>query len=414
MDRAGYVPNHLKKAASEIRKIHTQTADKTKLSDEEIRKLIAEVCALPADRVEGYAILLSDRRLLILAEYITHNSFGVNLENVKAVLECRINGEIFRTVYQGWQNEYHAHPVRECRQFMLSAVRNHRAEISYIKEHGLDSALEMWLNSKKPALEACVSLLNYCNHSSCDISTAEKHFDFTGSYLAREAIKWYYCCCEAKVYLGMTDAALHAKVKDFEAEYMKKFLLNFLEKLTVKQLAAYNLIWGLAQKIIGEPNLRPYNLFFSEAGKRAEILRNKYLEWRFINQIDIIFGRDYRSQFWKGKVLDYNATDYETKKSGEVLIMIFGNIYVLEFKSVGPVYFFTKKYYKENVERLFGSSISRTLTDIKSILYNNHTNREGFRSRYLHQGDWEYPVGGQLERLLKRHQLPRFPLSSTD
>lgn len=402
MDRAGYVPNHLKEAASEIRKIHTSTVDNIKPSNTEIKKLIAEVCAIPAERVEDYAMLLSDRRLLILAEYLTHNSFGVELKNIKAVLELRISGEIFRTVYKGWQNEYHAHPVLECREYLLSAVKNHSADIDYIKEHGLDLVLEMWLNSKEHALEACISLLNYCNHNKCDIAVAEKHFDFAGSYLAREATKWYYCCCNAKVYLSMTDAVLHAKVKDFEAKYMKQFLLNILEKLTVKQLASYNLIWGLAQKIIGEPNLYAYTLFFSEAGKKAEILRNKYLEWRFINQIDNIFGKDYRSQFWKGKVLDYNATEYETKKSGEVLIMIFKNIYVLEFKSVGPVYFFTKKYYKENIERLFGSSISRTLTDIRSLLYNNHTDKEGIKNRYLHHGDWELPVGRQLDRLVKR------------
>lgn len=407
MDRAGYVPIHLKEVASEIRKIHTETADRAKTSNEEIKKLIMAVCALPAERIEDYASLLSDRQLSILAEYITRNTFGFTMQNVKAVLECRINGEIFRTVYKGWQNEYQVHPVRECREFLLSAVRNHSEDIDYIKEHGLEIDLETWLSSKEIALEVCVSLLNFCGGNAVDIAVGEKYFDISGSVLSREATKLIYCYCEAAVYLNLTDVALHTKVKDFEVELVKKFLFNFLEKLTVKHLAAYNRIWSLARTIIGEPNSRQYNKFFSEAGKRAEILKNKYLEWRFINQIDIVFGGDYRSQFWKGKVLDYDATDYETKKSGEVLIMIFGNIYVLEFKRVGPVYFFTKEYYKENIERLFRTNIIYSVPEIRSILCNNHKDKEGFTNSYWHRGDWEYPVGRQLESLLKRYQLPR-------
>ena len=402
MMRFSYDPVKIKQAANEIRKMHTVKvkANKENISSE-IKDFISEVCSLPDENVEPYADLLSYNKLFILSEYITQNNFHTDLKNIIKILKYRMNPDIFQTIYKNWQNYYRDHFVPECGELLLSAIKTHHSDIKYITDHNLDPYFEVWLNSDEIDCEVCRTLIQYSiEHKNCNFEDAAKHYDISGSVIASEAFKWYFCCCGSTVFLNMTDEKLYDETKSYNSKFVKRFLLNFLKCLNVNQLMKYRRIWEMAYNNIGEPGFNKFNYFFTKDIENSESLKKKYTQWHYIHQMYDIFGGDERSKFWQGKVLDYDASEYQYIKSKEALIMLFGNYYIIEFKNIGALYIFSKKYYLDNIKRYFDSS--QTVTEIKSALFHAHVNREGFYNRYEHRGQWKGIVSNQLRKLLGR------------
>lgn len=408
MLKFSYVPIRLKQTANEIRHSHRSVSEPVKdLPGEDAEKFVREVCALSTEKVQNYARLLSDRKVLILAVYLTQNNFHVELDNIIMILRLRMSADVFRTIYRSWQNSYNVYTIPECTDFITLTIKRCAEKSYYIKTHGLKSSFERWSKADNIDLEVCKTLIKYCERNKCDYSEAENYFDIKGSVLAEQASKWYYCCCDGAVLISTGDIELYDKVKNYDSSFRRKFLLNFLNCLDVKQMAEYKNVWKIAYDNIGAPEGKGYNLFFPEKTDNIELIKKRYRQWYIINQMYSIFGVDERSRYWEGKVYDYDVTECNYKKSVETFIMKFNgkyvSYYIIEFKTIGPLYIFSEKYYNENIKRLFTEYLyANSSNELRSVLYHNHTQREGFDNRFTHHGYWQGSINTVLKKVLGR------------
>ena len=400
-----FEPLKLKKAAEKIKQIHKHKADYiSDISPADEDKLIKEVCALTEDKLKPYAMLLASYKLKHLATYLVcNNNDNIDMSNITKILEYRMNDDVFRIIYRGWQGRYMYDDNPECCELMKKALAENKLE--YIRTHGLDKYLSVWLDytdTEQLEYDVCKAVLYYKSASQeMEYEDAEKHYDIFGKSLAKNAQRWFYCCCPREEYLIFNDVELSNKMSAFKDKHMTMFTLNFIKKLEMKDLEKYGaFVWRRIASHIGDPYSQMFNRFWNNQTDCDEI-KKKYIQWYNIQQIGRIFTDSGRCVFWKKRVFDYDDVECRLIAQNDAILMRFGEYVVIEFREVGAVYFFSQNYYDENIKPFFERSWE-SLTDKKSRLKNLHHYVEGFENRYEHRGDWTYKISGRLNRLMRK------------
>lgn len=382
-----YYPKRLAKAKEEIEKIHTNVAETVVAEDlQSLRDFIDEIVALEKNELEGYACTLNKKELQMLCMYIPSNKYGVPLDNLLGVVSYQLSELRIRILYQYWQNNYSYQESRG----IFEMIQKQQTFYNMFKDsYQTDCGKIAESIRNERVLELYISFLH-----GKDLESTEAYQKALLRYglnlefqLAKDCMKEFYFICAGKVYMDMGEYSLYQKLLSMKPWQLKKLLVNLLKKLADSQLDEFYKIAEYYETRTGEYGSQKFNDYFSQIPPN---LTQKYHAWMNRYKIQKVFINDAnndRSSFWKqysnqAHINIYNSTD--------AMAIIFDKTIFIEFRTLGPVYHYTREYYNEKVARAV-VNYSKEI-DLKSYLLHG---TEPLK-RKVHIGHWQYEIARQI------------------
>lgn len=176
MDNFNFYPLNLKKAANEIKKMHTHRSEiyKKSFNSEEFKMFVEKISKMNAESLFLYMKCISDYDIDILARYVLINNFNINLKNIYLILKINLTAARFAIIYYQWQNVYN-----NCnsKYFILDLIshRNNDMNTFFNNSHLSAEILMSWINSdnvKKSVIRSLCSVMQNKN----DINSAKEKY----------------------------------------------------------------------------------------------------------------------------------------------------------------------------------------------------------------------------------------------
>ncbi len=387
-----YHPKKLIETAKEIAYRHKAVGTlQTLKQGDRLKELIQSLVKIPAKDVPTRAYVLSEEEVMMVAGYLPHNYYNQQLTNLFQIVSLRGNIHVYRTLFRQWQCAYQG---KECRDFMAAMIRGKSELCAVLQEnHFTESDFLNILAADDPAQ----ALIVLCS-KSVGKDGLEGKLKFLGieddTPLFNDCIFLFYTCCSAKNYLAAGEEVLRGVIVQYKGKYggvyLKKFLINFLHVLSMKDLRSFS---AIGRKLcssefpVGYPGTPKALQYFQDT---PDGIYRKYCDW--INWIHLYdyFGTDERSRFWE----NYRFEAVHRYSRSNSIALEFRNCFVVEFlgDAQGPLYFYNKDFYTKHVLAL---QASETNPKLRSILYNND---ESYIERFVHRGWWQAEVSSFLMR----------------
>lgn len=368
-----YTPKRLQCAKEDIVLIHQKTSEAPKMTkNEELRKMILSLVALEQFQVKPQAYALTSREIDLVAGYIPHNYFNVDMKNLFRIFTYRSTDRLCQILFNQWQDSYHN---RACNKFMreilvydehliVLAQNNHMPETmfdSVLQDH--DIATRFGKEIKKR---------NFTGKKS--LAERLAYFGIRGdSQLYLDCEFLFYTYCDKEDYLNVQKLSLLNLVKQYSKrsqETLKDFLQNFLSKLELKELLSFKELAMFLQTITGDngENKSKFENFFNAFDS---LLVRKYINWINLYKVEEYFGYDERSSFWK----QYKFESVRKYSYSNAVVMEFERYYAVEFlgRAMGPIYMYSKDYFEKNI--------------IMRFKWNDN---QQMRQELLHNSTWVY------------------------
>ena len=306
----------------------------------EMEELLRRMYQVDPSMVKAAALSLSDRQADMLAGYLPYNFYGEDETRLFEVMDNRLDERSSRTLYMQWQNAY-SNPA--CNEFMIRMSR---------KEGGFKKMLEGYGIST----DAFIKVLESINIPlGFDEELMGKHFSddqdldnrLRGYGIIEESMLDIACKCAMLTYCGRIDYLncsqenLIAIFQDYDLYMQKKFLMNFLRRMSLKDLESYPELAAHLRSITGYPGSVEYLEFFDEADPEIVL---KYADWINIFKLNIFLENDERLDFWK-RYRYVNVIRYPVSNT---LVLEFKNHVAVEFlgDDKAPVYFCEKEIFR--------------------------------------------------------------------
>lgn len=370
-----YIPTRLIKAREQVAIKHPLVTAAVKLNpDDKLKRLVLKIVNLDDSGIEMIAFSLTNCEISLLTSYIPLNYYNVKLDNLFKVLLLRSSIDIFRLFYYQWQESYNN---EECNHLIEIYLKKNRDYQEVMKNNNLPgNVFFTWLKANM--------IPNYIGHFILDASLPEdytfpnklEHFGIqNGSKLWNDIRYLFYTFCNKEDYLAVMDAELLSIVRQYQdADILREFLRNFLDKLEPKELDKYERIANFFDAKIGENYGVKFREFFADF--RDELV-DKYVDWMNAFKLSLYFGNDERSVFWKR----YKHRTVKKFLYTNLVVMEFDDYYAIEFlgQANGPAYIYEKEYYSNNIRKnVEGRFYNKT--DLKHFLYH--------RTSYQNEARW--------------------------
>lgn len=383
-----YYPKRLAKAKEEIEKVHTNVAESVVVEDLQIlRDLIDEIVALEKNELEGYACTLNKKELQMLCMYIPSNKYGVPLDNLLGVVSYQLSELRMRTLYQYWQNNY---SYQESFSIFTMIQNQEKFHKMFKERNKVDCGKIAESIRNERVLKLYISFLH-----GTDLESIEAYQKALLRYglnlefqLAKDCMKEFYFICAGKVYMDMGEYSLYQKLLSMKPWQLKKLLVNMLKKLTDSQLDEFYKIAEYYETRTGEYGSQKFNDYFS---KIPYNLWQKYHAWmnRFkIHKVFINDANNERSSFWKQYSNQAHISFYD---STDAMAIIFEKTIFIEFRTLGPVYHYSREYYNDKVARAVVNYSKES--DLKYYLLHG---TEPLK-RKVHIGYWQHEIARQIQ-----------------
>lgn len=391
-----FIPKHLQRTRKEVEATHKSKniiADMFYLSvDDELEYLIKSLVKLDEADLAIETYVLSDMEVYRIAGYLPYNYFDVDMKNLFRIFLARSERGLCKVLYDQWQNSY---SNEECNDFLHILMKNDENFSKYIEEKHLGlEQLDNILQNQDIVFGFGTEVLKY---PFSERKTLKEKFDFFGihedSKLYRNCENVFYTFCRKEDYLEANKMELLNIIKKYEVRnrpLLKAFLINFLSKLKLKQLARFRDLARYFNALAGDARnpKAEYKFLFSDM---PEDLIEKYINWINRCKIEEYFGSDERSEFWK----QYRFINVQRFAKSNAVIMEFPKYTAVEFlgQRMGPIYFYSKEYFEKILEGQFMLLENNPMRQY--LLHQTHYENE---DRIEHRGYWQENVDDYIIR----------------
>lgn len=339
---------NLMKAKEEIISRHTGIGESLQVTaDLGIMNMIKRLVSLSKDKAGEEALLLTKRNLEVIVKYLPHNYYKVQMDNLFLIYRLRCNLKLGWLLFFEWQNAYDNY---ECNEFLKTFVEESSdfEEIMNLNHFTIQKFRDIISSDNIPIAygKAAVAL------KDLQLKKLKEKLGYLGiresSRLSEDCNALFYVFCTEKDYLEIREKEVLVFVEKCDDIIRKKFLENFLEKLSLLYLKKFNRIAEYFIQITGENYSKKFNSYI---GFLDSVLIRKYADWINIYKINKIFGDDERSAFWD-KYHYKQVTKYIYSDS---VVMEFERYIAVEFlgRSMGPLYIYEKEYFEKYVRKVF-------------------------------------------------------------
>ena len=386
-----YFPKKLKKAKEEIILLHKNANEPIEVSDNEnLRKLIMSLVKLEKYQIRSRAYALSNKEAEAVAGYIPHNYYGVNMKNLFEIFAIRTSGVLCQILYNQWQESYQN---EVCNAFMRDILKYDENLISLILKNNMDEKLfDSILSDKDVASRLCNELKKHYFPRGKKLE--EKLFYFgirEDSKLFFDCKFLFYLYCDKEDYLSIEKSKLLNLIKQYNRRgqnIIKRFLSNFLEKLSLRDLIGFKDLADYLKTIVGDnvSAKEKFNTFFK--GFQPALVQ-KYIDWINLFKVEEYFGFDERSRFWK----QYHFKSVRKYNYSNSVVMEFDTYYAVEFlgQGMGPLYIYPRDYFERYIINRFRNNDNSHMRHL--LLYDKN-----WFYRKEHRGYWESDVQSMLIR----------------
>lgn len=388
-----YIPQRLLKLRREIAAQHQSQKEYQDINfDSESELFIRELVKVDEKYLKVKAYSLDELEKRRLAAYIPVNNYKVDMYNIFEIYQYISTKDLAEVLYRNWQNSY---KNLDCNNFMQVLCLQDEAFVQMLEEKHLSKEIFRNILNENAVVEGLIQIIKGYE-SQKNISFEEK-LNYFGvkeeSVLFRECKILYFTECEEKEYLDIPKEELVDLVKKYEkgnSDFLKKFLKNFLEKLSLANLIKFdNLAYYFQNTIDVDSNKNKHEQIFRDI---PENLIKKYQDWINIYRLDKYFGTDERSLFWR----EYRMNKVTKNEISKSIVMEFDDYIIVEFlgQGKGPMYMYDKKYYNDKLKYrvMYGKH-----HEITQLLYQDTDNaliREEHRGAYGTKNGWDKKFHG--------------------
>ena len=380
-----YVPKKLKLAREDIALIHKYTNEPPKIAkNEELRRLIMSLVSLDPIKVKITAQALTNKEVEMVAGYIPHNYFNVEMKNLYTVFSARTTDRLCEILFNQWQDSYNN---EKCNAFMRDIFRwDEHLIVLAQKRHMNEEMFDSVLQDKDIASRFGKELQKRRYVTGRTLAERLAYFGIRDdSKLCRDCEYLFYTYCERDDYLNIPKLDLLDLVKRYNQRgnsILKAFLQNFLAKLELKDLMGFRYLASFLQGVIGD-NANTKERFDEFFAGFDPVLVRKYINWINLYKVEEYFGNDERSQLWKR----YRYESVRRFNFSNAVVMEFEKYFAVEFlgQAMGPIYIFEKEYFAKNLAWRFNNNNN---LEMRSILLHNST----WFYRKEHRGHWQADV----------------------
>lgn len=385
-----FIPKRLQEVRKEVSVLHgseNKLLDVSQMcTDDELERLIRSLVAMDEAELAMEAFALSDFEVYRMVAYIPYNYFKVNMQNLFRIFLARSEEQLCKILYEQWQNSY---ANESCNNFLRILLENDDNFKKYMKKNHLETKrMEEMLRNQDIAFGFGTEVMKYSFESKM---TLVQKFNFFGvhkdSKLYKDCADIFYTYCGKMDYLEADSAELLSIIKKYEVRnqpLLKAFLLNFLGRLQLVELAEFSDLARYFESIVGEVSKPKAGYRFLFEDMPVDIIE-KYSDWINRCRIERYFGNDERSDFWK----QYRFTNVQRFEKSNAVVMEFKEYVAVEFlgKAMGPIYFYPKEYFETALKGQF-----MLLENSPMRQYLLHESRYAKEDRKEHRGYWQYSV----------------------
>lgn len=340
-----FKPSKLQKAREKIEKVHKAKVMSRKFEpDETLEALIVQLATTKKENLHMKALMLSNEEVCMVAGYLPHNYYPVDMTNLFRVVEWRLDSNACEVLYTQWQQSYES---SACNQFICELLGKESLFYEFLSEKSVDIKIYKEILLSEDVLTAYSKLLQKMEFSEeCTFGDCIKKIGVSGkTRLCFDLEFLYYTYCNEHVYSTVTEEYLLNVVKKYGQESLKLFVTNFLEKLELTKLQEFDKIAVFLNSVIGPIKSEKCKQFFQTLPHHLFV---KYRDWMNTTILDYVFGDDERSRFWK----QFRFVFVEWVEASDSVIMEFEEKIVTEFickdlgkedDAMGPIYFFEKE-----------------------------------------------------------------------
>ena len=342
---------------------------------EEMEGLIRRLYQSDKAMVKAAAASLSARQADMLAGYLAYNFYGQDESRLFDVLRYRMNDHTCQILYQQWQESFN-NP--ECNEYMKSLAASDPAFTEMLKGYGISpEAFLQVLDSPNIPLGFDEILVGTHFTDGEDLDNKLNALGIAPqSLLDVECKRALLTFCGRSDYLNCSQENLLDIISSYDEYMLRKFLQNFLKKMSLTELQVYPELAAHMRNVTGHRNSPTFNEFF-EGMDEATI--QKYIDWINIFKLNIYFDNDERSRFWK----QYRFQNVIRYPSSNTLILEFENHVAVEFLGgeKGTIYICEKAAFRQNFYAQLNSMdnddirIYFRVHKDKCMEYRNHTAR---------------------------------------
>jgi len=383
----------LKSVLEEVKKLHTHEYHGEKVisdKDPALEKLIKRIVSLKQSELRREAILLEEREQLMVTQYIPHNYFDVDMENVYSIFKYFISDMLSEVLFKEWLDSY---DVAECNKFISDLCLEEETFSDCCRKLGLNQQLYIrFLQADDVPSEVCKYLKEVNDNSKTfaeklnDIGIEENTALFNICEFA------YYMFCSKYDYLCINVFDLKAVVIRYvnSKKNLKQFIENFMTCLSLDELDKYHQLVPAILPTTGKIDSNQFRTFC--AGYDVEVIR-KLRKWIQNARIITLLGTE-RGYFWSK--YDFISVIDKYVENAEMIVMEAEKYVVIEFINEGFAYFFEKEQFmKEEIKKIHTWDSEQ---DVKHYL-NHLSKHEDKLKHYRPKGDshgmaWQHTFEG--------------------
>lgn len=379
-----YYPKKLHDEVARIKKEYESTLDGTQIIKERVEQIILRIVGCSdEDELRFLALTFTKAELKAVAMYTKNNYLHVDLNKVISIFTIVKSFDCFKIVYDIWQINY-TNPYSY--DIISKLINCYRDEIKSSFEINNVDIIAEWMSSENA--DVLIGREMTRQSSSIDIFNINlSKYKLNRRYaLYRNIQAEFLCSCDSKIYLDMGDDVLYETMSALNMEYQRSIMFNFLRFVDANMFSRFETVAEHAHdRLFGDPADSTYKKYMAN---QPEQVKKAYEYLINVFWLIKLFGRDRRSRFWKKYIKDFTVRYYA---SHDMLLMEFRRCVVIEFKEVGPAYFFDKEFFEKNYIRY---RISKKTIDFKWDL----KNLKEYLYRKEHRGYWESDMIYQLEK----------------
>lgn len=371
-----YIPEKLIQANIEIQGIH-HTDKEFRAADyvEDTEALIRRLAEEPEDMLRAAALALPERDIHKLAGYLPYNYFQIDESRLFEVVRHRLDERSAEILFAQWQEAFD-NPV--CNTYLKTLVQSDTAFRKLLERKHIKAEVFLKvLDSANIPLSFDEELIGHHFSDGAEFDEKLKYYGVTDqSFLDIECKRALLAFCGRTDYFSCSQENITEIVKSYDAFMLRRFLLNFMSKMTLSELQLYPELAHYLRSVIGHRRSDTFQEFFADVDPA---LIQKYVDWINIYKINSYFENDDRSRFWK----QYRYLNIIRYPVSNTVILEFEAYVAVEFlgPEKGTIYICDKEVFRQE---FYAQTESMDNDDIriffrihkdKCIEYRNHTGR---------------------------------------